>query len=155
MESLEEGLVFGGADHSEDGLTALLQVLKCDYEREEGINWSDASFNMIFYISDATVKVIGDGVPARFITKNDGQCHMAKKKHGNNTEWKYTMAEEMDIPSIGQILNEIREREAAVIFAVTPKNRPFYQPFANEINLIGGKAAYASIDKESSNIAKI
>ena len=123
LEKLDENLVAGGADHSEDGLTALLQVLKCEIEKGRGINWSDASFNMIFYISDATTKIIGDGIPARFIKKNDGQCHMKNNTVG---EWTYTMAQEMDFPSIGQILNEIRERQAAVIFAVTPKNRPFY-----------------------------
>ena len=65
-------------------------MIACDKE----IGWRESSRKLIVYSSDAAFHTAGDGLLGGIVEPNDGKCHLE-----NN---QYTMATEMDYPSIGE-----------------------------------------------------
>ena len=60
-------------DKPEDGLTAMVQAIKCGQT-----GWRDSSFKILIFATDAPFKIAGDGILAGLTSLNDGQCHMER-----------------------------------------------------------------------------
>jgi integrin beta 1 len=67
------------------------QVIVCDKQ----IGWREDSRKLIVYSSDAAFHTAGDGLLGGIVEPNDGKCHLINDE--------YTMATEMDYPSIGRV----------------------------------------------------
>jgi len=131
--------ISGNLDGPEGGLEAMMQVMACKNE----IGWRDSSSKLIVYSSDAAFHTAGDGLLGGIVEPNDGKCHLE-----NN---EYTMATEMDYPSIGQIADAIAKKKITVIFAVMEDVEDIYTMLKNELE----GARVGRITNDSSNIVNL
>merc|ERR1712176_1610105 len=103
--------VSSNLDPPESGLDAILQSIVC----KDQIKWEKGRFRLLLFSSDNAFHVAGDGLLGGLLTPNDMQCHM----NGTGNRQEYTQAKIMDYPSIGNIIQVLRQEEISVVFAVT------------------------------------
>ncbi|XP_072028362.1 integrin beta-1-A-like [Amphiura filiformis] len=97
----------GNLDSPEGGLDALMQATVC----KEKIGWRDHARHLLLYSTDAPFHIAGDGLLGGIVARNDGQCHV------DNTN-TYTMATELDYPSISQLSVQMKKHSILPIFAI-------------------------------------
>ena len=142
-DNLDTAEVSSNIDKPEDGLTAITQAIQC-----KETSWRESSFKILIFATDAPFKAAGDGLVAGLTKTNDGQCHMQKR---GNKDSIYSEEANMDYPSVGRVLNVIKESEMSVILAVTKDYEIFYTNFKEMIQSVG-KAELGFIAKDSSNL---
>lgn len=131
--------ISGNLDGPEGGLEAMMQVIVCDKQ----IGWREDSRKLIVYSSDAAFHTAGDGLLGGIVEPNDGKCHLINDE--------YTMATEMDYPSIGQIADKIASKKITTIFAVMEDVEEIYNLLKNELE----GARVGRITNDSANIVDI
>ena len=140
----EKVKVSSNLDTPEAGLDAILQATVCDE-----VNWQKGRFKIMIYSSDNGFHVAGDGLVGGLFTPNDMSCHMKEVTRGKPFE--YSMAKEMDYPSIGQIDHVLREKGISVVFAVTEPVQTMYSNLAD----ILPQAVVGKLTEDSSNIVEL
>ena len=146
-DNLNRAAVSSNLDRPEDGLTAMVQAIQCG---ETG--WRDSSFKILIFATDAPFKMAGDGLLSGLTKSNDGQCHMEKEKQ--NEDSIYAQQHEMDYPSVGRVLDVIKQNEISLILAVTEDYKIFYNNFKEIIQSVG-KAEMGLITQDSSNLVQL
>ncbi|XP_075237304.1 integrin beta-PS-like [Lycorma delicatula] len=139
-KEVTDAKVSSNVDSPEGGLDALIQVIVC----KEEIGWRDSARHLIIFSTDAAFHIAGDGRLGGVIQPNDGECHLYKKR-------EYTHSTILDYPSIGQVIQKIREHSMNVIFAVTESEAPIYEDLAS--NIVGSSVGL--LEKDSNNIVDI
>ncbi|XP_069966730.1 integrin beta-PS isoform X2 [Bactrocera oleae] len=132
--------ITGNYDSPEGGLEAMMQAIVCRKE----IGWREKARRLLVFSTDANFHTAGDGKLAGLIQPNDGKCHLDK-------EGNYTHAEQLDYPSIGQVIHTVKENSINVIFAVTDKVLNTYKNLSEHIE----GSSYANLAGKSSNVVKL
>lgn len=138
-QQVKAARVSGNLDAPEGGFDAIMQSIAC----EEEIGWRNISRRMIVFSTDAGFHYAGDGKLGGIVTPNDGECHM---RNG-----VYTLSSTLDYPSVGQIVNKIKEKAVSIIFAITKDQFDIYESLSN---IIEGSAV-GVLANDSSNIVKL
>ena len=83
----------------------MTQAITCK-SGEGGAGWAEDSFKLLIFATDAAFHVAGDGLLGGLIANNDGQCHM----EGRGAKARYSQEANMDYPSVGRVLETIKEK---------------------------------------------
>ncbi|GFR90408.1 integrin beta [Elysia marginata] len=138
-QQVKAARVSGNLDAPEGGFDAIMQSIACQDE----IGWRNISRRMLLFSTDAGFHYAGDGKLGGIVTPNDGECHMENGL--------YTLSSDLDYPSVGQIVNKIKEKAVSIIFAITEDQFDIYERLSN---IIEGSAV-GVLANDSSNIVKL
>ncbi|GFO07717.1 integrin beta, partial [Plakobranchus ocellatus] len=138
-QQVRSARVSGNLDAPEGGFDAIMQAIACDTE----IGWRNISRRMVVFSTDAGFHYAGDGKLGGIVTPNDGECHL--------DGGLYTKSSELDYPSVGQIVNKIKEKAVSIIFAVTEDQFHIYERLSD---IIEG-STIGVLANDSSNIVKL
>ena len=109
-------------DSPESGLDALMQVITCE---NNVIGWRDGVRKVIIFITDEESHYAYDGILGGLVKPQDAQCSTSRDPRTRNV-W-YTKELEFDYPSFGQIRDQLKDKNMAVIFAVDAKKDVIYR----------------------------
>ncbi|KAK3771306.1 hypothetical protein RRG08_024382 [Elysia crispata] len=138
-QQVKAAKVSGNLDAPEGGFDAIMQAIACEGE----IGWRNISRRMIVFSTDAGFHYAGDGKLGGIVTPNDGECHMENGL--------YSLSSYLDYPSVGQIVNKIKEKAVSIIFAITEDQFDIYEQLSN---IIEGSTV-GVLANDSSNIVKL
>uniref|UniRef100_A0A8C8VKT6 Integrin beta n=1 Tax=Pelusios castaneus TaxID=367368 RepID=A0A8C8VKT6_9SAUR len=130
--------ISGNLDAPEGGLDAMMQVAVCG----DKIGWRNVT-RLLVYASDDGFHFAGDGKLGAILTPNDGQCHLEDSL--------YKKSNELDYPSVGQLVQKLAENNIQPIFAVTSKMVAIYQKLSEMIP----KSAVGELKEDSSNVIQL
>lgn len=137
---VKETKISANLDSPEGGLEAMMQAIVC----RKQIGWREKARHLLIFSTDATFHTAGDGKLAGLIVPNDGKCHLDKQGH-------YTHAELMDYPSIGHIIDTVKDNAINIIFAVTKSVENTYKHLSEHIE----GSSYAPLSDKSSNVVNL
>ncbi|NWI14815.1 ITB2 protein, partial [Crypturellus soui] len=130
--------ISGNLDAPEGGLDAMMQAAVCG----DLIGWRNVT-RLLVYATDDGFHFAGDGKLGGILTPNDGKCHLE-----NNM---YKKSNELDYPSVGQLVQKLTENNIQPIFAVTGKMVDVYKKLSEMIP----KSAVGELNEDSSNIIEL
>ncbi|NP_999730.1 integrin beta-C subunit precursor [Strongylocentrotus purpuratus] len=137
----------GNLDSPEGGMDALMQATVCTDE----IGWRERARHLLVYTTDASFHIAGDGKLGGIVKPNDGKCHM------DSTGFEYTMANEMDYPSISKLSQKMETLSILPIFAIgkaeVDKQDPFV--FYEDLPQYFHESKAARLSADSSNIVDL
>ncbi|XP_066503250.1 integrin beta-6 [Hoplias malabaricus] len=139
-EIISKQRVSANNDNPECGFDAIMQAAVCG----DKIGWRNDSMRLLVFASDADSHFGMDSKMAGIVIPNDGQCHL----DSNN---EYSMADQLEYPSLGQLVDKLVENNILLIFAVTATQRENYENYAN---LIPG-ATVGVLENDSRNILEL
>ncbi|XP_019623785.1 PREDICTED: integrin beta-1-A-like [Branchiostoma belcheri] len=134
---LAQQQVSGNLDQPEGGFDALMQTAVCNDE----IGWREKATKLIVFASDAPFHSAGDGKLGGILTPNDAKCHL-------DSSGTYTELNNLDYPSVGQLIAVLEERNIQPIFAVTGEQIDIYRGLAD---MFSGAIA-ETLAEDSSNV---
>ncbi|XP_053184416.1 integrin beta-2 isoform X1 [Scomber japonicus] len=138
-EKVTEQFISGNLDSPEGSLDAMMQAAVCG----EKIGWRNSSTRLIVLTTDDGFHMAGDGKLAGILEPNDEACHMQ-----NNL---YVKSSEMDYPSVGQLVMQLKKNNIQPIFAVTKKTKTVYQQLSDMIP----KSVVGVLSEDSKNVVDL
>ncbi|XP_076159868.1 integrin beta-6 [Alosa pseudoharengus] len=139
-EIVSKQQVSANIDLPECGFDAIMQATVCG----DKIGWRNDSMRLLVFVSDDDSHFGMDSKMAGIVLPNDGQCHL----DSNN---EYSMAAQLEYPTLGQLIEKVVENNILLIFAVTDKVKQNYEHYAN---LIPG-ATVGKLEDDSRNIQEL
>lgn len=139
-EVISKQQVSANIDLPECGFDAIMQAAVCG----DKIGWRNDSMRLLVFVTDADSHFGMDSKMAGIVLPNDGQCHL----DSNN---EYSMAAQLEYPTLGQLIEKVVENNILLIFAVTDNVRKNYENYAN---LIPG-AKVGRVETDSRNILEL
>uniref|UniRef100_UPI00358E5D80 integrin beta-1-like n=1 Tax=Myxine glutinosa TaxID=7769 RepID=UPI00358E5D80 len=131
--------VSGNLDSPEGGFDAIMQVAAC----KEKIGWRNVT-RLLVFSTDAGFHSAGDGKLGGIVVPNDGRCHL-------NSGGVYTRSHLYDYPSVGQLAQQLGDRNIQSIFAVSHEFQHIYERLSELIP----KSAVGVLSSNSSNVIQL
>lgn len=131
--------ISGNLDTPEGGLDAIMQVATCVNK----IGWGNST-RLLVLATDAGFHMAGDGKLAGILEPNQETCQLDNKNI-------YSMSNNWDYPSVGQIARKLEEENIQPIFAVTEDVSHIYQ----ELSKLIPKSEVGVLSSDSSNVVKL
>uniref|UniRef100_A0A803SXC9 Integrin beta n=1 Tax=Anolis carolinensis TaxID=28377 RepID=A0A803SXC9_ANOCA len=130
--------ISGNLDVPEGGLDAMMQVAVCGSK----IGWKNYT-RLLVYATDAGFHFAGDGKLGAILTPYDGKCHLEENMYKKSNEYDY--------PSVGQLVQKLKENNIQPIFAVTSDVVETYKKLSEMIP----KSAVGELRANSDNIIQL
>ncbi|XP_062971998.1 integrin beta-2 [Elgaria multicarinata webbii] len=130
--------ISGNLDAPEGGLDAMMQAAVCGNK----IGWKNVT-RLLVYTTDDGFHFAGDGKLGAILTPYDGKCYLEENMYKRSNEYDY--------PSVGQLVQKLKENNIQPIFAVTSKMVDTYQKLSKMIP----KSAVGELQANSNNIIQL
>nr|XP_020664873.1 integrin beta-2 isoform X2 [Pogona vitticeps] len=130
--------ISGNLDAPEGGLDAMMQAAVCGNK----IGWSNVT-RLLVYATDDGFHFAGDGKLGAILTPYDGKCYLEENMYKRSNEYDY--------PSVGQLVQKLKENNIQPIFAVTSKMVDTYKKLSEMIP----KSAVGELQGDSNNIIQL
>ncbi|XP_042327153.1 integrin beta-2 [Sceloporus undulatus] len=138
QEEVGKQNISGNLDVPEGGLDAMMQAAVCGNK----IGWKNST-RLLVYATDAGFHFAGDGKLGAILTPYDGKCHLEENM--------YKKSNEFDYPSVGQLIQKLKENNIQPIFAVTSEVVETYKKLSKMIP----KSAVGELRTNSDNIIQL
>ncbi|XP_013926954.1 PREDICTED: integrin beta-2 [Thamnophis sirtalis] len=138
QEEVGKQNISGNLDAPEGGLDAMMQAAVC----ENIIGWKNVT-RLLVYTTDDGFHFAGDGKLGAILTPFDGQCHLEDNMYKKSNEYDY--------PSVGQLIQKLKEKKIQPIFAVTRRVYDTYEKLSKMIP----KSAVGQLQEDSNNIVQL
>ncbi|KAH0621752.1 hypothetical protein JD844_023371 [Phrynosoma platyrhinos] len=130
--------ISGNLDVPEGGLDAMMQAAVCGNK----IGWKNST-RLLVYATDAGFHFAGDGKLGAILKPYDGKCYLEENM--------YKKSNEFDYPSVGQLIQKLKENNIQPIFAVTSEVVETYKKLSEMIP----KSAVGELRTNSDNIIQL
>ncbi|KAM6465374.1 integrin beta-2 isoform 2-T2 [Liasis olivaceus] len=138
QEEVGKQNISGNLDAPEGGLDAMMQAAVCGNK----IGWKNVT-RLLVYTTDDGFHFAGDGKLGAILTPFDGECHLEENMYKKSNEYDY--------PSVGQLIQKLKENNIQPIFAVTSKVYDTYEKLSKMIP----KSAVGKLQENSNNIIQL
>ncbi|KAF7243710.1 Integrin beta-2 [Varanus komodoensis] len=122
--------ISGNLDAPEGGLDAMMQAA-------DKIGWNNVT-RLLVYTTDDGFHFAGDGKLGAILTPFDGRCHLEENMYKKSNDYDY--------PSVGHLVQKLKENNIQPIFAVTKKMK---------LSKMIPKSAVGELQENSNNIIQL